>query len=119
MRATEFTAESAEDAEGDEQMAEMTFARLVATLGENRPVICKLAHQPHFNCALPFQPFERIKQLPECSITFSDIGHAVFEIPIEEGIARIIGKVYVEDDGTQTLRDVVAYRIESQAPAPN
>lgn len=91
----------------------MTFYGLMKQLGESNPLVHRRPGYPHFSCSLPFQPHHRLSEIPGCEIQPGEVGCAVYDIPVDEGVARIVGKVRVESDGTQTIQDVTAFRIEA------
>ena len=96
---------------------EMTFYNLVRSLGTSHPSIWRPAGASFFQCDLSLQPLDHLKEMQGCSIRLSEVGHAVLEIPVDEGVARIIGTVRLEEDGSQTLTDVTAFRVDRQPPA--
>ena len=94
-----------------------TFYGLMRLLGEPHPTIGRPAGAQHFRCSLPVQPIERLKDIPGCEIELLHAEMAVLEIPIDGGMARIIGSVHVDEESRQTLREVTAFHIvEASAP---
>ena len=93
----------------------MTFRELMVQLGEPHPVICKPPGFKALACQLPWQPFDRLKEVPGWQLLPRVQDWILFEYPVDEGRAVILGKLRIEDDGTQTLADVLAFLRE---PAP-
>ncbi len=87
----------------------MTFYGLMKQLVEPNPMVHTEPGTDQSRCRLPFQPLDRLSEIPGCKISLSDLGHAVYEIPVDEGVARIVGEVHLESDGTQTLQGVTAF----------
>jgi hypothetical protein len=91
----------------------MTFRKLMKRLGEPNPSVIRWAGCQHFTCDLPIQPHRRLLEIDGCRITASELGMAMYEIPVDEGAARILGRVHWDEEGGQTLHDVIAFRVES------
>ena len=81
----------------------LDFPELLMRLCVSRP--SSTISAGHVFHDLPVQPIHKVKDLPGCRTLLTPGDCAVFDIPVQEGDARIVGTVHA---GDQTLRDAVA-----------
>jgi hypothetical protein len=93
----------------------MDFIDLIKTLGQSGHLIAKMVTCSEPMCRLPVQPIHRLKSFDGWEILSTS--PTIFQIPLEDGVARIIGEMKIESDGTQTLINVLACYVPSEKTA--